>query len=193
MLRLRHRISTPGSVALALLCTLPLARSRAQSAASPRDSTSRALLGLNFITIGSPADDDLRLRQLLGASTTGYLLRSPSSLATRQTAGEEERRFVAVLPRARMTYNSDLPYSLNDDGSLTILGVFYGGRDYSHLLHEPARPYRVRTYRKLAAIPSPGLGWSHGQTVRRLKAPGTDSGRRVNLASDSGAHREESC
>ncbi|GAB1845938.1 hypothetical protein MyNCGM683_07640 [Achromobacter xylosoxidans] len=47
--------------------------------------------------------------------------------------------------------------------------------------------------RKLAAIPSPGLGWSHGQTVRRLKAPGTESGRRVNLASDSGAHREESC
>ncbi|WOB72396.1 type II toxin-antitoxin system RelE/ParE family toxin [Achromobacter xylosoxidans] len=102
----------------------------------------------------------------------------------------------AANPNLRFLHHQQrciIAYSLNDDGSLTILGVFYGGRDYSHLLHEPARPYRVRTYRKLAAIPSPGLGWSHGQTVRRLKAPGTDSGRRVNLASDSGAHREESC
>lgn len=69
----------------------------------------------------------------------------------------------------------------------------YGGRDYSHLLREPARPYRLRTHRKLAAIPSPGLGWSHGQTVRRRQASGAGSGRRLNLASDSGAHREESC
>lgn len=102
----------------------------------------------------------------------------------------------AANPNLRFLHHQKrcaIAYSLNDDGSVTILGVFYGGRDYSHLLHEPARPYRVRTYRKLAAIPSPGLGWSHGQTVRRLKAPGTDSGRRVNLASDSGAHREESC
>ncbi|CUJ30441.1 Uncharacterised protein [Achromobacter xylosoxidans] len=102
----------------------------------------------------------------------------------------------AANPNLRFPHHQKrciIAYSLNDDGSVTILGVFYGGRDYSHLLHEPARPYRVRTYRKLAAIPSPGLGWSHGQTVRRLKAPGTDSGRRVNLASDSGAHREESC
>jgi hypothetical protein len=47
--------------------------------------------------------------------------------------------------------------------------------------------------RELAAIPSPGLGWSYGQTVRRRKASGAGSGQRLNLASDSGAHREESC
>ncbi|PKD79010.1 hypothetical protein CWS33_28455 [Escherichia coli] len=46
---------------------------------------------------------------------------------------------------------------------------------------------------ELAAIPPPGLGWSHGQTVRRRQASGAGSGRRLNLASDSGAHREESC
>ena len=102
----------------------------------------------------------------------------------------------AANPNLRFLHHQKrctIAYSVNDDGSVTILGVFYGGRDYSHLLHEPARPYRLRTHRKLAAIPSPGLGWSHGQTVCRRQASDAGSGRRLNLASDSGAHREESC
>ncbi|AKP91461.1 type II toxin-antitoxin system RelE/ParE family toxin [Achromobacter ruhlandii] len=102
----------------------------------------------------------------------------------------------AANPNLRFLHHQKrctIAYSVNDDGSVTIMGVFYGGRDYSHLLHEPARPYRLRTHRKLAAIPSPGLGWSYGQTMRRRKASGAGSSRRLNLASDSGAHREESC
>lgn len=84
-----------------------------------------------------------------------------------------------------------IAYEVNDDASLTIVGVFYGGRDYSHLLQEPPAQYGIPRYRTLAAIPAPGLGWSHGHTARRAQAGGT--GRCLNLASDSGAHREESC
>lgn len=65
-----------------------------------------------------------------------------------------------------------IAYEVNDAASLVIVGVCYGGRDYSHLLPEPPAQYGIPRYQTLAAIPAPGLGWSHGHTARRAQAPG---------------------
>lgn len=99
-----------------------------------------------------------------------------------------------VTPDVRFLHHQrrcTIAYKVGEHASVTIIGIFYGGRDHSHLLREPLPQYRLAIYRTLAAIPAPGLGWSHGHTARRAQAHGR--GRRLNLASDSGAHREESC
>ncbi|WP_183006817.1 type II toxin-antitoxin system RelE/ParE family toxin [Achromobacter sp. UMC71] len=99
-----------------------------------------------------------------------------------------------VTPDMRFLHHQrrcTIAYKVGERASVTIIGIFYGGGDYSHLLREPPAHYQRPVYRTLAAIPAPGLGWSHGHTARRAQSGGT--GRRLNLASDSGAHREESC
>ena len=111
--RCRHR-SRLGSSLLALLTLLPLAASGAQDA--KQGSATDSLLRSTLVTIGSPTEDDLRLHQLRGAATAGYLLRSPSSLTPWLADRAASPRVFPVLPRTRVTYNSDLPYSLNDGG-----------------------------------------------------------------------------
>ena len=78
----------------------------------------------------------------------------------------EDLRFLHHLKRCTSAYK------VNDGASLVIVGVFYGERDYRHLLQEPPAQYGIPRYRTLAAIPAPGLGWSHGHTARRAQAPG---------------------
>jgi hypothetical protein len=117
----RHRLaSLRGLVSLGVLVLLPPVASRAQDSATVRDS-GLAPHHPALITIGSPADDDARLRQLLGAPTAGYLLRSPSSLTPRLGGGGDRPRAFLVPPQLLATYNSRLPYSLND-------GALWAGR-----------------------------------------------------------------
>jgi hypothetical protein len=74
-------------------------------------------------------DDRLRLSQLRGATTDGYLLRSPSSLAT--PLGDSggihlliPGRWTVLLPSVTFAQNSTVPFSLND-------GAFWAGRGAS--------------------------------------------------------------
>jgi hypothetical protein len=132
--------SASTALLLGMLVALPLAPAGAQNAAMPRDTMPRdtmprdtAMLVLRgaLVTIGSPADDDARLRQLDGAATAGFLLRAPSSLTPRIGADGKVLRAFLLPPRLRATYNSDLPYSLNDEalwaGRGTSLEVLLGG------------------------------------------------------------------
>jgi hypothetical protein len=118
---LRHCLASPlALVSLGLL--LPLTALRAQEpAAGAVHDTSAAPHRPALFFIGSPTDDDARLRQLLGAPTAGYLLRSPSSLTPRLAEGDDRPRASLVAPSVRATYNSELPYSLND-------GALWAGR-----------------------------------------------------------------
>ena len=103
------------STCVALLASCPIAMAGAQGAA--RDSVPEPRFRRALIAIGSPMDDDLRVHQLRGEPTAGYLLRSPSSLTPRSSSGREGLRLFILPPRERVTYNSALPYSL-DDGAM---------------------------------------------------------------------------
>ena len=103
----------------ALLAALPGADAAAQSAAdSAANSTA--------IDIRSVTNDRDRLDQLLGrVSTDGYLIRSTSSLLGPERGDSASgARFQFLLPNLQTTYNSALPYSLND-------GALWGGRGLS--------------------------------------------------------------
>ena len=88
-----------------------------------QDTTAAEATGTRaeLLTIGSPADDDLRTMQLLGGSTAGQLLRSPSSL---MAAHGGDARFTLAPPQLRIVANSAMPYSLND-------GAMWAGRGTS--------------------------------------------------------------
>lgn len=80
-----------------------------------------------LVTIGSVAEDRLRLRQILGDTTTeGYLLRSPSSLVPRlgRDGGETRLQWEFIPPALDAVWNSDLPFSLND-------GAMWAGRGWT--------------------------------------------------------------
>jgi hypothetical protein len=102
------------------LCTTaaPLAAQAVPPAAAPPAMEVEVLT-----TLGSPADDRARLAQLLdGASTAGYLLRSPSLLSPPMgTDSLGAVRFALLAPELRLTWNSAIPFSLND-------GAMWAGR-----------------------------------------------------------------
>ena len=77
-----------------------------------------------IIYLGSIAEDRARLNQLRGAATDGWLLRSPSTLAT-ALAGPSLRigrgrgcnlRWSVVSPATDLTWNSLIPFERNDGG-----------------------------------------------------------------------------
>lgn len=72
-------------------------------------------------TIGSPADRQRRLRQLLGREPAqgGYLLRSPSSQTPRGPDGIQ-----VLMPELESAWNSRIPFSVND-------GPMWAGRGAS--------------------------------------------------------------
>jgi hypothetical protein len=70
-----------------------------------------------LVLIGDEAEDRLRLRQLRGeASTDGFLLRSPSSLTHAPLGADDVLDWSVIPPRASLVWNSDLPFSPNQDG-----------------------------------------------------------------------------
>lgn len=82
------------------------------------------------ISIGSVADERLRVRQLTGdTALDGSLFRSVATLSPRLRPDTGSSRFAwsLVLPELRYIYNSDLPYSLND-------GALWAGRGSSYSL-----------------------------------------------------------
>lgn len=72
--------------------------------------------------LGGEGEDRIRLEQLLdGASTSGFLLRSSSTLLAADTAAKDSSTLSVLSPEMRVVYNSSIPYSLNE-------GALWAGR-----------------------------------------------------------------
>jgi hypothetical protein len=68
-----------------------------------------------LLLVGSGEEDRLRLAQIIeGGTTAGWLIRSMSTLAPASTDGAGGFSGELLLPVLQMTWNSDLPFSLND-------------------------------------------------------------------------------
>ena len=79
-------------------------------------------------TLAGRADDQLRIRQLLGKSgTEGYLLRTPSTLFDQMVKKDTTWSISLLAPEIRGIDNSDLPSSFND-------GALWAGRGWNHLI-----------------------------------------------------------
>ena len=95
---------------------------------APDDSAGQVWGTQPWTSIGSEAEDRLRLDHLLnGTPTTGYLLRTPSILLSQPDSARESRsRWTLMLlpPELRSVWNSDLPVSMND-------GALWAGAGWS--------------------------------------------------------------
>lgn len=121
MPRSRHvaRSSLVSAAAAAFLSALPIGTAIGQRL--PAADTAGVQRPAVLSTIGSVADERGRTRQLRDAQLDGFAFRSASSM-TAALAGAPDRVQVGViLPHIRTTYNSELPYSLND-------GALWAGR-----------------------------------------------------------------
>lgn len=91
----------------------------AQAPDSTAEAASRVL---PLPSIGSWADDRDRTTQLLsGTPADGYMVRSPSSLLESMGARAPRYGWALVAPELDLTWNSALPYSMND-------GALWAGR-----------------------------------------------------------------
>ena len=113
--------------------------------------------GTRWIPPGSPAEDRLRIRQVMGQeSTAGYLLRTASVLSVPPDPMEELSgrgvgwRFELLPQEMHAVWNSDLPFSMND-------GALWAGRGVNTLLRAGFRT----TYRALHAVFAPEV--THSQ------------------------------
>ena len=113
--------------------------------------------GTRWIPPGSPAEDRLRIRQVMGQeSTAGYLLRTASVLSVPPDPMEEPSgrgvgwRFELLPQEMHAVWNSDLPFSMND-------GALWAGRGVNTLLRAGFRT----TYRALHAVFAPEV--THSQ------------------------------
>ena len=110
-----------------------------------------------WIPPGSPAEDRLRTRQVIGReSTTGYLLRTASVLSPPLDPMDEPSgrgvgwRFEMLPQELHAVWNSDLPFSMND-------GALWAGRGINTLLRAGFRT----TYRALQVVFAPEI--THSQ------------------------------
>lgn len=124
-------------VAAALLVATA-GRVEAQQIGETLDATSTHEL----ITIGSTSDDLLRAAQLQGAPADGYLLRSVSSLA-RVGEGADLLDWAVLTPRVETSWNSEIPYSLNE-------GYGWSGRGWNSRV-EAGAAIQVGPLRLIAA------------------------------------------
>lgn len=116
-------------------------RVREPDSASPAENVPDAL-----VTLGSTAEDRLRLMQVTGgAPSDGFLLRSASSLMPglpRDSA--TAARWALVAPEVQTVWNSALPFSLNDGAmwagrgaNLQLSGGVYIGEGRAFLILAP--------------------------------------------------------
>jgi hypothetical protein len=142
-------------VIFAIVSVLGAAPSLAHAQCAPSvydSSASRA----SFVSVGSVADDRLRLAQDIGkCSTAASLIRSSASL-TPDLRGTSRLRWTLLVPSIEATYNFDLPLSLNDGPQWAGRGltttVTAGARAAfgpfamafaPQLVHEQNRPFTV--------------------------------------------------
>lgn len=152
----------PRHVLLLLFATvLPLRGQTREPAPAIRDST-RAL-----VTIGSVAEDRLRLQQILGdTSTAGFLLRSASSQTPDLDVDSGEVRWSLIPPHVSMVWNSDIPFSLND-------GALWAGRGLNTRIAGGMRMTRGR----LSLILTPQLTYSANADFQTFPYPSPERSR----------------
>jgi len=131
----------------------PLAVDNAQSASAQRagaDAQPGSASPVRIlVTVGSMAEERQRNAQLRGeAGVEGFLLRSPSTL-TPWAAGSS---LAAVAPELRGTWNSKIPYTVND-------GAMWAGRGASTLLMAGA----VFQAGPLRLVVAPELVWAQNR------------------------------
>src|SRR2546422_117016 len=125
-----------------------------------------------LVLVGSDPDDRARLAQLRGLeATSGYLLRSASTMATPLPGDTARLRWALVLPEYTAIYNSALPFSLND-------GAMWAGRGWNQETRTGLRAAWKRVSLTLAPelLVSENLAYELPQPGRRLPLPpGRDS------------------
>jgi len=118
----------------------------AAPAAGARPGTSPVRI---LVTVGSLAEERVRAAQLRGElAADGFLLRSPSTL----TPWEGGSSLAAVAPELRTTWNSKIPYTVND-------GAMWAGRGASTLVMAGA----VLQAGPLRLVVAPELAWSQNR------------------------------
>lgn len=165
----RLRLSTLAAAVLAAAAALPrpapgqqpaAASDSARPAASASPSKSLGAVRI-LVTVGSAAEERVRTAQLRGqAPVDGFLLRSPSSLTP--WAGRPNAAVVA--PEIRGTWNSRIPYSVND-------GAMWAGRGANVLAVAGA----VFEAGPLRLVVAPEVTWSANQSFDSLTPVRWDS------------------
>lgn len=109
--------------------------------------------------LGSLAEDDLRVAQLLGTRPTGgFLIRSPSTL-TRTLGRDGSPRWQLLTPEVGLTWNTEIPLSLND-------GARWAGRGLTTQLSAGVRA----SLGPLALTLAPELLFSENRDFRIIPA-----------------------
>lgn len=104
------------------------------------------------LTLDTEAVDRWRVDQVLGgAETSGFLLRSPSSVMDRVWGGTTTSSVRLLSPELRVVWNSDLPFSAND-------GPLWAGRGASVLVTLGGRvAVRLHEHAELRVVVAPQL------------------------------------
>jgi len=93
-----------------------------------QDTTALPLIRTRTVLLGSPLEDRLRLAQILGRRTlAGSLIRSPSASHVFADSSTTSLRWSIVDPVFEGTWNSQIPFSIND-------GSLWAGRGFSSLM-----------------------------------------------------------
>jgi hypothetical protein len=113
---LQHLFAAPLLLGLVLPATTAVAQ---------QEGRGTGTLGDGFITIGSPAEDRIRLRQIQGNAPLGAsLIRSTASLNELQPDPASPNGIRVLPPTFRVAWNSAIPLSLNE-------GSIWAGRGLS--------------------------------------------------------------
>lgn len=121
----------------------------------PADTTRADTAALEWIPIGSPAEDRLRTAQLLGEEPSrGHLIRSVSSYAAPRAEGV---RF--LRPHVRAVWNSYLPVSANE-------GLAWSGRGAGF---HAAAGVRAR-FGRVTVIAAPEVAYTQNRDFQRIPA-----------------------
>ena len=128
---------------------------------------------VRWIPPGSPAEDRLRVRQVMGEeSTAGYLLRTASVLSApldplEEPIGQRVGWRFEVLPQELHTvWNSAIPFSMND-------GALWAGRGVNTLLRAGLRT----TYKALDVVFAPEVTHSQNRAFPILEGADPERSR----------------
>jgi hypothetical protein len=148
--------TTVAALAALALAARPLG---AQTPAAPPPSDSAAPLA-ELAAVGGAAEDRARARELMGGEELhGFLVRSPSS----RVARGREREVVFLRPRARMVYNSGIPFSQNE-------GTLWAGRGAGAVVAAGARA----RFGRVTLTVAPEVAMQQNAEFQTVSPPGGD-------------------
>jgi hypothetical protein len=110
---------------LLLFTALVLGSEPALAQSADQNAAPSSVWGLPLYSLGSAADDRVRVAEILGRdSAPGYLIRSPSTLTPGLRDPSDSFRWAVVAPEVLSVWNTDLPVSRNE-------GALWAGRGLS--------------------------------------------------------------